>query len=94
MIGIAGREWQVNQKASKLRIYTLKTQMGNNFDYFNIYCRWIFDSLSIFTSITFFGVPSYPALPSSFLKHKRLLSAARWHENARPHKRAVMLAVK
>jgi hypothetical protein len=58
MIGIAGKEWQVNQKASKLRIYTLKTQMGNNFDYFNIYCTQIFASLSVFTNITFLGVPS------------------------------------
>jgi hypothetical protein len=51
MIGIAGREWQVNQKASKVRIYTLKMQTGNNIHYFNTYCRQIFNFLSIFTSL-------------------------------------------
>jgi hypothetical protein len=37
MSGSAGGKWQLNQKASKRRIYTLKTQRGNNIHYFNIY---------------------------------------------------------
>jgi hypothetical protein len=63
MIGIAGRKWQVNQKASKLRIYTLKREIGNNIHYFNIYCRDTFDFLSNLYECYLFWHPFPTGLP-------------------------------
>jgi hypothetical protein len=55
--GVASKSEGV--KATNLH---LKNTNGNNFDYFNIYCTQILASLSVFTNITFLGVPSQPAL--------------------------------